>query len=138
MLLSMAETPALFLTALSEVEDRVEGLEAGADDYLSKPFAMSELVARVAALGRRSPAGSPQESTSLTAGALTLDLIRRRCTHGADVIELNSKEFAILEVLLRNKGRVITRSMLLERVWSMHLTPPPAWWKPISATYALK
>jgi DNA-binding response OmpR family regulator len=117
------QTPALFLTALSEGEDRVEGLEAGADDYLSKPFAMSELVARIVALGRRSTPLNPEEITTLSAENLSLDLIKRRCMRGGKLIDLNSKEFALLEVLLRNKGRIMTRTMLLERVWSMHFDP---------------
>jgi len=116
-------TPVLFLTALGEIEHRVEGLEAGADDYLSKPFAMSELIARIGALGRRAGPTDGGEATVLSAGELSLDLIRRRCTRRDEVIELNSKEFALLEVFLRNPGRVMTRNMLLEKVWSMHFDP---------------
>jgi DNA-binding response OmpR family regulator len=115
-------TPALFLTAIAGVDDRVEGLEAGADDYLTKPFAMTELVARVAALGRRAPQADT-ETTILRAADLELDLVRRIVTRSGMTIELNPKEFLLLEVFLRNQKRVLTRSMLLERVWDLHFDP---------------
>lgn len=114
--------PALFLTAIGGVDDRVEGLEAGADDYLTKPFAMSELVARVSALGRRAPQSEPQTAI-LHAADLQLDLVRRTATRGGVSLDLNPKEFLLLEVFLRNQKRVLTRSMLLERVWDLHFDP---------------
>ena len=115
-------TPALFLTAIAGVDDRVEGLEAGADDYLTKPFAMTELVARVAALGRRRPQADAA-ATTLKVADLELDLIRRTATRAGVVLDLNPKEFLLLEVFLRNPRRVLTRSMLLERVWDLHFDP---------------
>jgi two-component system OmpR family response regulator len=116
-------TPALFLTALSDVDDRVEGLEAGADDYLPKPFAFSELEARVAALGRRGTAASQPEVTTLTAGDIDLNLLRQSCTRQGVKIDLNAKEFRLLEAFMRAKGRVLTRNMLLEKVWDMNFDP---------------
>lgn len=116
-------TPALFLTAMSDVDDRVDGLEAGGDDYLVKPFAFSELQARVAVLGRRSVASDASEITVLSSGDLSLDLLKQRCTRQNQVIELNPKEFRLLEAFMRNKGRILTRVMLLERVWNMNFDP---------------
>lgn len=114
--------PAIFLTALGEVEDRVEGLQAGGDDYLVKPFAFSELSARIDALTRRR--GVPEaEASVLTAGDIALDLHKRSCTRRGQVIDLNPKEFLLLEVFLRSSGRVQTRTMLLERVWDMNFDP---------------
>jgi len=115
-------TPALFLTAIGGVDDRVEGLEAGADDYLTKPFAMTELVARVAALGRRAPQVEA-ETTVLRAADLELDRVRRTVTRRGVPLDLNPKEFLLLEVFLRNQRRVLTRTMLLERVWDLHFDP---------------
>ena len=114
-------TPVLMLTALARVEDRVDGLEAGADDYLVKPFAFSELTARVAALARR-PAGVAAE-TALRAGPLELDLLKREARRDGRRIDLQARELALLEHLLRNAGRVVTRTMLLERVWDFHFDP---------------
>lgn len=114
-------TPALFLTAIGGVDDRVDGLEAGGDDYLVKPFAFSELLARVHALGRRPPARD--EETMLRVGDLEMDLIRHVVTRGGAEIDLQPREFRLLEVLLRNRGRVVTRTMLLERVWDFHFDP---------------
>ena len=114
-------TPALMLTALARVEDRVEGLEAGADDYLVKPFAFSELVARLNALGRRPAAVSAE--TVLRAGDIEMDLLRREVRRDGRRIDLQPKEFALLEVLLRNADRIVTRTMLLERVWDFHFDP---------------
>jgi two-component system OmpR family response regulator len=114
-------TPTLFLTAIGGVEDRIEGLQAGADDYLVKPFAFGELSARLAALARRPKA--QVEDTVLTAGDLRMDLIRRTVTRGGVEIDLLPREFALLEHLLRRKGRVQTRTMLLEAVWDISFDP---------------
>jgi len=115
------KTPVIFLTAISGVDDRVEGLEAGADDYLTKPFAFSELLARVNALYRR-PATSV-EQTFLQVADLRLDLLSRTVTRGDQEIELQPREFTLLEVLMRNEGRVVSRTMLLEQVWDFHFDP---------------
>ncbi len=114
-------TPALFLTAIGGVEDRIEGLQAGADDYLVKPFAFGELSARLAALARRPKPRA--EETVLTAGDLRMDLIRRTVTRAGVEIDLLPREFALLEHLLRRKGRVQTRTMLLESVWDIRFDP---------------
>lgn len=111
----------LFMTSLGGIEDRVEGLESGGDDYLVKPFALPELVARVNALGRRPPLR--QEEISLRTGDLELNLIKREVTRAGRLIELQPREFKLLEVLMRNKGRILTRSMLLEQVWDFHFDP---------------
>ncbi len=113
--------PVIFLTTMSSIDDRVEGFEAGGDDYLIKPFAFSELRARVQALGRR-PA-IMQSETVLRVGDMEMDLIRRKVTRGGQNIDLQPLEFRILEYLLRNKGRVVTRTMLLDRVWDFHFDP---------------
>lgn len=114
-------TPVLFLTAVGGVDDRVDGLEAGGDDYLVKPFAFSELMARLNALARRPPARA--ETTRLVVADLELDLIRRSCRRAGATIELLPREFALLEYMMRNEGRVVTRTMLLERVWEFHFSP---------------
>lgn len=114
-------TPVLFLTSVSGIDDRVEGLEAGGDDYLVKPFAFSELQARVNALARRPPPVS--EQTVLQVADLRMDLIRRRVTRADVLIDLQPREFTLLEVLMRNEGRVVTRTMLLERVWEFNFDP---------------
>lgn len=114
-------TPAIFLTAMGGVDDRIEGLQAGGDDYLVKPFAFGELSARINALARR-PQARPEE-TVLTAGDLRMDLIRRKVTRGGTEIDLLPREFALLEHLLRRKGRVQTRTMLLEAVWDIRFDP---------------
>ena len=111
----------LFLTAVGGIDDRVEGLDAGADDYLVKPFAFSELMARVNALARRPPAVA--EQTTLQVADLKMDLVRRRVTRAGREIDLQPREFALLEVLMRNEGRIVTRTMLLERVWEFHFEP---------------
>lgn len=117
-----SEVPVLMLTALGDVADKVEGLEAGADDYLTKPFAQTELLARVMALGRR---GGPSQSepSSLSHEDLHLNLLSQTCTRAGQVIDLNPKEIRLLEALMRNKGRVMTRAMLLERVWQISFDP---------------
>lgn len=114
-------TPALFLTSLGGIDDRIDGLNAGADDYLIKPFAFGELSARIAALARR-PQMTEQESV-LKAGDLTMDLIRRKVTRSEVEIDLLPREFSLLENLLRRKGRVQTRTMLLEAVWDISFDP---------------
>lgn len=114
-------TPVLFLTSLGGVDDRIEGLNAGGDDYLIKPFAFGELSARIAALARR-----PQmqnEPTVLKAADLEMNLLTRKVTRGGQVIDLLPREFALLEHLLRRKGRVQTRTMLMEAVWDIHFDP---------------
>ncbi len=113
--------PVIFLTSLGGVDDRVDGLNAGGDDYLVKPFAFSELMARVNALARRPP--MREAETVLRVGDLSMDLISRKVTRGSDAIDLQPREFRLLEVLMRNKSRVLTRTMLLERVWSFHFEP---------------
>lgn len=113
-------TPVLFLTTLGGVDDRVEGLEAGGDDYLVKPFAFSELLARLQALARRPPMAA---ETVLRAGDLEMDLVGHKVRRAGVRIDLQPREFRLLEVLLRNRGRVMTRTMLLERVWDFHFDP---------------
>lgn len=107
-------TPVLMLTALGSVDDRVNGLKAGADDYLVKPFAFAELLARLEAIGRRLAA---RPSTTLKVGALTLDLTTRRVTRGTEEIALTPTEFSLLEFLMRYAGQVVTRKMLCEHLW---------------------
>ena len=114
-------SPAIFLTAMGSVDDRIDGLEAGGDDYLVKPFAFGELSARVVALGRRPPLREAE--TLLRAGDLEMDLIRRNVTRQGQRLDLLPREFALLELLLRRKGRVQTRTMLLEAVWDIHFDP---------------
>ena len=114
-------TPVLFLSALGEVDDRVKGLRAGGDDYLVKPYAFAELLARIEALGRR-PQATPV-STSLKIADLELDLLGRKVTRGDRQIDLQAKEFQLLEVLMRHAGQVMTRTMLLEKVWDYHFDP---------------
>lgn len=116
-------TPALFLTALGEVDARVEGLEAGGDDYLTKPFAFAELSARVGALGRRRDAPAELEQTVLRYADLTLDLLSRQCERQGQAIDLMAKEFKLLEYFMRRPGRLVTRTMLLEQVWDMSFDP---------------
>jgi two-component system, OmpR family, response regulator len=114
-------TPVLFLTSLGGVDDRIEGLNAGGDDYLVKPFAFGELSARIAALGRR-----PQmqdDPLTLQAADLEMNLLTRKVTRAGQQIDLLPREFALLEHLLRRKGRVQTRTMLMEAVWDIHYDP---------------
>jgi two-component system OmpR family response regulator len=117
------ETPVLFLTTMSGLDDRVEGLRAGGDDYLVKPFAFPELLARVQAITRRSRRGGDGEPVRLKAGDLEIDLIRRTVQRAGKAIELQAQEFRLLEFLMRNVGRVVTRAMLLEKVWDLHFDP---------------
>jgi two-component system, OmpR family, response regulator len=118
---SGVKTPVLLLTALDGIDDRVEGLEAGGDDYLVKPFAMAELLARINALARRPP---PQEqATTLEVADLKLDRLSRSVTRAGARIDLQPREFQLLEFLMRNAGRVVTRTMLLENIWDFHFDP---------------
>ena len=111
----------LMLTTLGGVDDRVQGLNAGADDYLVKPFSFAELLARVAALGRR--AGRSGATTSLRYADLAIDLLSRTATRGGEPIELLPREFRLLEYLMKHAGQVVTRTMLLENVWDYHFDP---------------
>lgn len=115
------ETPVIFLTALGGVGERVEGLEAGADDYLVKPFSFSELNARVNALARRPP--MKVEAANLVVGDLDLNRLQRSAKLGDQPLDLKPKEFALLEYLMMNVDRVVTRTMLLEHVWDFHFDP---------------
>jgi two-component system OmpR family response regulator len=115
------ETPVLLLTALGRIEDRVRGLEAGADDYLVKPFAFSELAARVNALGRRR--SFHDTATQLVHGSITVDLLKRKVSRDGNPVTLQPREFRLLEELMREDGKIVTRTMLLERVWNYHFDP---------------
>ena len=116
-----ASTPILVLSAKSSVDDRVRGLQIGGDDYLVKPFAFSELVARLQALIRR--ATSPTEPTTLTVGDLKVDLIRRKVFRNGQEIELKPKEFVLLGYLMRNAGRIVSKTMIIEHVWGYNFDP---------------
>ena len=116
------QTPVLLLSALAQTDHRVEGLRAGADDYLTKPFVFSELLARLEAILRRGTASASDDS-SLRVQDLTLDLMARTATRGNRQIELQPREFQILEYLMRAAGRIVTRTMLLENVWDYHFDP---------------
>ena len=114
-------TPALFLSALSEVDDRVTGLQAGADDYLAKPFAFSELLARIDAIVRRRALQDTE--TRLQIADLVMDRLQRTVTRAGQVINLQAREFRLLEFLMQHAGQVVTRAMLLEQVWGYHFDP---------------
>jgi len=116
-------TPALILSALGEVDDRVEGLRSGGDDYLVKPFAFAELLARVEILSRRGAGADQNGTTTLKAHDLELDLLARKVMRGGKSIELQSREFQLLEYMMNHKGQVVTRTMLLEHVWDYHFDP---------------
>lgn len=118
------ETPVLILSALGAVNDRVQGLKAGADDYLTKPFAFSELLARLEVLQKRRPAdGGAGVETVLTVGPLRLDRMARTASRADRPLDLLPREFKLLDYLMRNPGRVVTRTMLLEAVWGYHFDP---------------
>ena len=114
-------TPVLFLTSLGGVDDKIDGLNAGGDDYMSKPFVFGELSARLAAIGRRPPI--QDQPTKLKAGDLEMDLLSRKVIRAGQSIDLLPREFSLLEHLLRRKGRVQTRTMLMEAVWDVHFDP---------------
>jgi two-component system OmpR family response regulator len=114
-------TPVIILSAKASVDDRIRGLQAGGDDYVTKPFAFSELLARIQALIRR--ATHAAEPTRLTVGDLTLDLLSREVTRGTEKIELQTRELSLLEYLMRNAGRVVTKTMILEHVWDYSFDP---------------
>jgi two-component system OmpR family response regulator len=115
------QVPVLMLTALDGIDDRVEGLESGADDYLGKPFAFSELLARINALLRRF--GAVQPEITLASADVTMDLLKREVRCGDKPVTLQPREFRLLEELMRNKGDTVTRQMLLENVWGFHFDP---------------
>jgi two-component system OmpR family response regulator len=117
------ETPALFLSALGEVDDRVKGFKAGGDDYLVKPYAFPELIARVEALGRRRHTAPSSVTTRYAVGDLEIDVITRTVRRAGRKIELQPREFRLLEYLMRHAGQVVTRTMLLENVWEYHFDP---------------
>jgi two-component system OmpR family response regulator len=114
-------TPVLFLSALSDVDDRVRGLRGGGDDYLTKPYAFAELLARLDALVRRRDPGSVK--TKLSVGDLELDLLSRTAKRAGTAIDLQPREFRLLEYLMRHAGQIVTRTMLLENVWEYHFDP---------------
>lgn len=115
------DTPVLILSALADVDERVKGLKAGGDDYLTKPFAFAELLARVEALGRRGKTEGP--ATKLVVEDLELDLLSRQVKRAGKKVDLQPREFRLLEYLMRHAGQVVTRTMLLEGVWDYHFDP---------------
>jgi DNA-binding response OmpR family regulator len=118
---AQVQTPVLFLSAKRSVDDRVQGLQTGGDDYLTKPFAFAELLARVQALTRRGKSAS--EPTRLTLADLTVDLLTRRVERGGTLIELRPREYALLELLLRQPGRVVSKAMILSQIFNYAFTP---------------
>lgn len=117
------ETPVIILSALGSTDERVKGLKGGSDDYLVKPFAFSELLARVEALQRRGGSAADPVVTNLACADLTMDLLARRVERAGTKIDLQPREFRLLELLLRNQGQVVTRTMMLEEVWDYHFDP---------------
>jgi two-component system OmpR family response regulator len=117
------QTPVIVLSALGSTDERVKGLKAGSDDYLPKPFAFSELLARIEALQRRGPASSQDVTTSLSCADLQMDLLTRRVERAGVRVDVQPREFRLLELLLRNNGQVVTRTMMLEEVWDYHFDP---------------
>ena len=117
------DTPVLFLSALGQVDDRVKGLRAGGDDYLTKPYAFSELLARIEVLARRRGSSPAREETVYHVGDLELDRLSRRVTRAGQVLDLQPREFRLLEYMMRHAGQVVTRTMLLEHVWDYHFDP---------------
>ncbi len=115
-------TPVIYLTTMGGIDDRVQGLEAGGDDYLVKPFAFEELLARVRVLSRR-PANAPDSAVRLVQGSIELDLLKRTVARAGTSVELLPQEFRLLEYFMRNPDRVLTRRMLLENVWGIHFDP---------------
>ena len=115
--------PVLILSALGDVDDRVKGLRAGGDDYLTKPFAFSELLARIEVLGRRSSRSEDNRITKISTADLEVDLLARKVVRAGKAIELQTREFRLLEYLLKHKGTIVTRTMLLESVWDYHFDP---------------
>ena len=116
-------TPVLILSAMGEVDDRITGLRAGGDDYLTKPYHLAELLARIDALGRRGDRAGGEPAVRLKVADLDLDRMTRRVTRGGKKIELTAREFQLLEYLMRHSGQVVTRTMLLEGVWDYHFDP---------------
>lgn len=116
------QTPVLILSAMGEIDDRVQGLRSGGDDYLVKPFAFAELLARLEILGRRKATTGAQE-TKMVVGDLEIDLLSRKVSRGGKPIDLQAREFRLLEFLMKHKGQVVTRTMLLENVWDYHFDP---------------
>ncbi len=117
------ETPVIVLSALGSVDDRIAGLEAGSDDYLAKPFAFAELLVRLRLAIRKAGAGAAPEKTRLQCGDLEMDLLSRKVRRGGQLVELQPREFRLLEYLLRHADQVVTRTMLLEGVWDYHFDP---------------
>jgi len=116
-------TPVLILSAKRSVDDRIKGLQAGGDDYMVKPFAFSELLARMQALLRRATGNAPAEPTRMKVGDLSMNLLSREVVRGAEKLELQAREFALLEYLMRNAGRVVSKTMILEHVWDYSFDP---------------
>lgn len=117
------DTPAIVLTALDKVEEKVKGLKAGADDYLAKPYSFTELIARIETITRRKTNNGEKAQTKLACGDLEMDLLKRTVTRAGKEIELQAREFALLEYLMRHSGTVVTRTMLLEHVWDYNFDP---------------
>jgi two-component system, OmpR family, response regulator len=117
------QTPVIVLSALGSTDERVKGLKAGSDDYLAKPFAFSELLARLEALQRRGSSSAEEVTTILSCADLQMDLLKRRVERAGGRVDLQPREFRLLELLLRNQGQVVTRTMMLEEVWDYHFDP---------------